>query len=127
MYWSSFENGTYTWIKIRRSTYFINLGPIFFTYFCACDTSKASEKPFSIGVNRIDRGFRHDPAAARSDEKAKKILYRCKIGSLHSLVKTVMSGISLVGWWKISLKCVFLHSQKGPSGMGHVSIEVRTG
>jgi hypothetical protein len=34
--------------------------------------SKAGKKPFSIGVNRIDRGFPHDPAAARSDVKAKK-------------------------------------------------------
>jgi len=50
---------------------------IFFIDFCARDTSKAGKKPFSIGVNRIDRGFRHDPAAARSDVKAKKILYRC--------------------------------------------------
>jgi hypothetical protein len=31
--------------------------------------SKAGKKPFSIGVNR---GFPHDPAAARSDVKAKK-------------------------------------------------------
>jgi hypothetical protein len=41
------------------------------------DPSKAGKKPFSIGVNRIDRGFRHDPAAARCDVKSKKILYRC--------------------------------------------------
>jgi hypothetical protein len=34
--------------------------------------SKAGKKPFSIGVNRIDHGFPHDPAAARSDVKAKK-------------------------------------------------------
>jgi hypothetical protein len=46
-------------------------------YFCARDTSKAGKKLFSIGVNRIDRGFRHDPAAARCDVKSKKILYRC--------------------------------------------------
>jgi hypothetical protein len=46
-------------------------------YFCARDMSKAGKKSFSIGVNRIDRGFLHDPAAARSDVKAKKILYRC--------------------------------------------------
>ena len=39
------------------------------------DTSKASKNPFSIGVNRIDRRFLHDPAAARSNVKAKKILY----------------------------------------------------
>jgi hypothetical protein len=44
----------------------------------ARDTSKAGKKPFSIGVNLIDRGFHHDPAAARCDVKAKKkILYRC--------------------------------------------------
>ena len=36
--------------------------------------SKAGKKSFSIGVNRIDRGFLHDPAAARSDVKAKEIL-----------------------------------------------------
>jgi hypothetical protein len=59
-----------------RSTYFVDLGPIFFIYFCARETSKAGKKPFSIGVNRIDRGFRHDPAAARCDVKSKKILYR---------------------------------------------------
>jgi hypothetical protein len=49
---------------------------IFFIYFYARDTSKAGKKLFSIGVNRIDRGFRHDLAAARSDEKTKKIFYR---------------------------------------------------
>jgi hypothetical protein len=42
--------------------------------FCARDTSKAGKKPFGISVNRIDRGFRHDPAAARCDVKSKKIL-----------------------------------------------------
>ena len=34
---------------------------------------KPTKTPFSIGVNRIDRGFLHDPAAARSDVKAKEI------------------------------------------------------
>jgi hypothetical protein len=48
-----------------------------FRYYCARDMIKAGKKPFSIGVNRIDRGFRHNPAAARSDVKAKKVLYRC--------------------------------------------------
>jgi hypothetical protein len=55
-----------------RSTYSIDLGPVFFIYLCARDTSKAGKKPFSIGVNRIDRGFPHGPAAACSDVKAKK-------------------------------------------------------
>ena len=64
-------------VTIERSIYFVDLGPIFFICLCARDTSKAGQKLFSIGVNRIDRGFRHDPAAARSDVKAKKILYRC--------------------------------------------------
>src|SRR5271170_1068010 len=35
--------------------------------------SKAGKKLFSIGINRIDRGFRHDPTAARCDVKSKKI------------------------------------------------------
>jgi len=42
-------------------------------------------------------------------------------------VKTVMSGTGLVGSRETSLKCVFSHSQESPSGMEHVSIEVRTG
>ena len=46
--------------------------PIFFIYFCARDTSKVGKKLFSIGVNRVDHGFRHDPAAARCDVKSKK-------------------------------------------------------
>jgi len=50
--------------------------PIFFIYFCARDTSKVGQKLFSIGINRIDREFRHDPAAARCDVKSKKTLYR---------------------------------------------------
>jgi hypothetical protein len=66
---------------IGRSTYFIDLGPIFFIYFCARDTSKAGKKLFSIDVNRIDRGFRHDPAAARSDEKAKKSFIVARSGA----------------------------------------------
>jgi hypothetical protein len=40
------------------------------------NTSKAGKKPFNININRIDREFRHDPAAAYNDIKAKKILYR---------------------------------------------------
>jgi hypothetical protein len=39
-------------------------------YFCARDMNKAGKKPFSIGVNRINRGFLHDRAAARSDVEA---------------------------------------------------------
>jgi hypothetical protein len=42
------------------------------------------------------------------------------------LVKTVMSVTSLVGSREMSLKRVFSHFQEGPSGMEHVSIEVRT-
>ena len=57
---------------IGKSTYFIDLGFIFFIYFCARDTNKAGKKPFSINVNQIDRGFHHDPAVAHSDVKAKK-------------------------------------------------------
>src|SRR2546421_6296312 len=38
---------------------------------------KPAKKLFSIGINRIDRGFRHDPTAARCDVKSKKFLYRC--------------------------------------------------
>jgi hypothetical protein len=52
-------------------------GPIVFIYFCARDTDEAGKKPFGIGVNRIDRGFYHDPTVARSDVKTKKIIYRC--------------------------------------------------
>jgi dynein intermediate chain, cytosolic len=36
-----------------------------------------SDIQFSPHFPRIDRGFRHDPAAARCDVKSKKILYRC--------------------------------------------------
>src|ERR1700722_20201635 len=46
-------------------------------YFCTCDTGEAGKKPFGNGVNRIGRGFGHDPAAARSDIEAKEILGRC--------------------------------------------------
>src|SRR5271170_5035204 len=35
-----------------------------FIYFCALDTGEAGKTPFSIGVNRIDHGFRHDPTVA---------------------------------------------------------------
>jgi hypothetical protein len=41
------------------------------------DTGEAGKKQFSNGVNRIARGFRQDPAVARSDVKAKKKLNRC--------------------------------------------------
>ena len=34
--------------------------------------AEASEKPFSISVNRIDRGLIHDLAMAQRDVKAKK-------------------------------------------------------
>ena len=66
---------------IGRSTYFVDLGPIFSIYFCARDTCEAGQKLFSIGVNRIDRGFRHDPAVARSDVKAKKSFIVARSGA----------------------------------------------
>jgi hypothetical protein len=88
-------------------------GPILSIYFCAHDTSEAGKKPFGIGVNRIDRGFHHDPATARCDVKSEG-------GPLLS----VMSGTSLIGSWEISR---LSHFQEGPSDMEHVSIEVRTG
>ena len=53
-------------------TYFVDFGPVFFIYFCARDTGKASEKPFSISVSRIDRGLTHDLAIAQRDVIAKK-------------------------------------------------------
>src|SRR2546423_9168590 len=53
--------------SIGRSTYFVDFAPVFFIYFCTRDTGEASKKPFSNGVDRIGRGFGHDPAAARSD------------------------------------------------------------
>jgi hypothetical protein len=34
--------------------------------------SEAGKKSFSIGVDRIDRGFHHDPTVAHNDVKAKK-------------------------------------------------------
>jgi hypothetical protein len=52
-----------------------------FIYFCARDTSKASKKPFSIGVNRIDRRSPHDPTAARSDVKAEKSFIVARSGA----------------------------------------------
>ena len=64
-------------VTIERSIYFVHLGPIFFIYLCARDTSKAGKKSFSVGINRIDCRLRHDFAAARNNEKTKKILYRC--------------------------------------------------
>jgi hypothetical protein len=75
---ANYEVGSATFIG--RGTYFVDLGPIFFMYFCARDTSKARKNPFGVDVNRIDRGFLYHPAAARSDVKAKKnplsLLYR---------------------------------------------------
>jgi hypothetical protein len=37
---------------------------------------EAGKKLVSIGVKRIDRGFRHDPVVTYSDIKAEKSLYR---------------------------------------------------
>jgi hypothetical protein len=91
------------------------------------NTGEAGKKLFSNDFNGIGRGFRHDPAVARSDIKAKKILNRCEIGSLHSFAKTVVPGAGFVGGGEISLERVFLHLQEDPSGIEPVSIEVRTG
>ena len=62
--------------RVTRTLVRVVTVKLYFVYFCARDTSKAGKELFSIGVNRIDRGFLHDPAAARSDVRAKKILYR---------------------------------------------------
>jgi hypothetical protein len=57
---------------LGKGTYFVDLASAFFMFRCPRDTGEASKKPFSNGFNRIDRGFRRDPAVARSDVKAKK-------------------------------------------------------
>jgi hypothetical protein len=64
-----------------RSAYVVDFAPVFFICFCTRDTGKATEKPFGNAVNRFGRGYGHNPATARSDVKAKKILYRCYVGS----------------------------------------------
>jgi hypothetical protein len=56
--------------------HFVDFAPIFSIYFCAHDMGEAGKKLVSIGVNRIDRGFRHDPVVTDSDIKAEKSLYR---------------------------------------------------
>jgi hypothetical protein len=58
--------------RVTRTLLRVVTVKLYFVYFCARDTSKAGKKPFSIGVNRIDRGFLHGLAAARGDVKAKK-------------------------------------------------------
>ena len=43
--------------RLWEGAFTLDLGPVFFIYLYARDTSKAGKNPFSIGVNRIDRGF----------------------------------------------------------------------
>jgi NAD(P)-dependent dehydrogenase (short-subunit alcohol dehydrogenase family) len=47
-----------TVIPIEHLTLFKDFGPILFHYFCAGATGEASEKPFSIDLNRIEQTFR---------------------------------------------------------------------
>jgi hypothetical protein len=66
---------------LGRSAYSINFTSVFFICRCARDTSEASKNLFSNGANRIGRGFRHDPAVARSDVKRKKSLTATRLGA----------------------------------------------
>jgi hypothetical protein len=69
---------------------------------------EAGKKSFSIGVNRIDRGFHHDPTVAHNDVKAeKKTFIITRSGASHSLMKTVIFGTGLVRSGEISLKRIF--------------------
>jgi hypothetical protein len=54
-----------------RSTYVVDFTLVFFICCCTRDTGEATEKSFGNAANRIDRGFSHNPATARSDVKAK--------------------------------------------------------
>jgi hypothetical protein len=53
---------------------------------------EVAEKPFGNAVNRIDRGYGHDPAIARSDTKAKKPLYLLLAWGEHVSLAGVRGG-----------------------------------